>query len=340
MKTDKNTAPKRILIVNVNWIGDTIFATPFIRNLRETCPDSYIAVLTHRRCKDVLSGNPRLNEIILYDEKGGDANIFRKIKKIFYIRSKKFDTVFILRKSLSRTLLVFLAGIPERIGYSNKKSGFFLSRIIPEPAVRLHRAEYFMGLIRGIGAEPKKTDCEFFISDNDRAEAARILSSNGLTAGKRFVAMNPGGNWAPKRWPPDYFVKLGDRITSELKKEIVLTGSEKDTGLCGQIASGMVNKPIMLCGKTDLKTLAAVFEKSDWVVSGDSGPAHIAAGVKARVLALFGPTSVDITGPYTGSSAKILRKDTGCEIPCYNPCCADNRCMKAVTVDDAIKAMS
>ena len=323
---------KRILIVNVNWLGDTIFVTPFIRAIREAFPDSYIAILMHSRCREILEGDPRINEIILYGGK-----IFSLVSQL---RSKKFDTAFILRRSLTRTLLLCLSRIPERIGYDSKKSGFLLTKRVPEPSKNIHRVEHFLGLARAAGIEPKTRDYEFFISEKDRRDAQRVLMEAGITDGMEFVVINPGGNWDLKRWPPENFARLGDEISKKFNKKIVLSGAEKDSGLCKNISHLMKSKPVLLCGKIGLKTLGAVFEKAKWVISNDSGPMHIAAGVKTPVVALFGPTSFHITGPYGSGKSKVLQKEIDCEIPCYKLSCKDNRCMKAISVEDVLEAMS
>ena len=107
--------------------------------------------------------------------------------------------------------------------------------------------------------------------------------------------------------------------------------------LCKKISSLMKTKPVLLCGKTSLKTLGAIFKKGKVVISGDSGPMHIAVSVKTPVVALFGPTSYRITGPYGDGVYKILQKEIDCEIPCYKLSCKDNRCMKAITVDQVLE---
>jgi len=119
-----------------------------------------------------------------------------------------------------------------------------------------------------------------------------------------------------------------------------LTGAEKDVELCEKISSLMQHKPILLCGKIGLKVLGAVFKKAKWVVSNDSGPMHIAVAIQAPLIVLFGPTSPLVTGPYGTGVYRILQKDVNCEIPCYNLSCADNRCMKAITVEDVLDATS
>ncbi|MFC1666779.1 lipopolysaccharide heptosyltransferase II [Candidatus Omnitrophota bacterium] len=331
---------KRILIVNVNWLGDTLFVTPFIRTIRENYPDSYIAVVTHPRCRQVLEDNPHIDEIIIYDEKVLHRSLLKKISIISQLRSKRFDIAFILRRSLTRTMLIFLSKIPERIGHDNKKSGFLLTRKVSPPPKDIHRVEYFLTLARSMGMQPRKTGCEFFVSQKDKDKADEILKAQGFKGGKDFVVINPGGNWELKRWPAENFAKLGDAVFDRFNMAVVLTGAEKDMDLCKRVSHLMDHEPILLCGKTDLKTLGAIFKKAKWVISSDSGPMHIAAALKTSLVALFGPTAPKITGPHGEGVYKILCKDVDCEIPCYNLSCKDNRCMKAISVKDVLEVMS
>lgn len=329
---------KRILIVNVNWLGDTLFVTPFIRAVRENYPKAYIAILTHPRCYKILEGNPNIDEIIIYDEKKEHRNILGKFSIISYLRAKKFDASFILRKSLSRTIILLFSKIPVRIGYRSGRAGFLLTRKVDPPSKEMHKVEYFLNLARQVGIETKNKNYEIAISDNDIKRGNRILKETRVKD-KGFVALNAGGNWGPKRWPLENFAKLGDKIFERLKLDIVLVGAEKDISLAEKIAGFMKHKPFILCGKTDLKTLGAIFKKAACVVSNDSGPMHLAVAVKAKVVAIFGPTSPELTGPYGDAKYKVLRKDIGCKVPCYDLKCEDNRCMRAVTVEDAMEAV-
>jgi len=329
---------KRILIVNVNWLGDTLFATPFIRAVRERYPEAHIAVLTHPRCYEILEGNENIDEIILYDEKGQHKSLLKRFSIVAYLRSKRFDAAFILRKSLSRTLLLLFSKIPLRVGYRSKRAGFLLTKRVDNPAEGLHKVEYFLNLAKSVGIDAENKNYEFHISDEDMKKGENILEGAGVK-NKRFIALNAGGNWNPKRWPAENFAKLGDEIFEKFGIPVVVTGTEKDIRLAENIASLMKHKPFMLCGKTSLKTLGAIFKKTVCVVSNDSGPMHLAVSVRAPVVAIFGPTSAELTGPHGDGKYKVVRRDIGCKIPCYNLKCKDNRCMKAVTVEDVMEAI-
>ncbi|MDD5680770.1 MAG: lipopolysaccharide heptosyltransferase II, partial [Candidatus Omnitrophica bacterium] len=328
---------KKILIVNVNWLGDVIFSTPFIRAVREAYPDSYIACMVVPRCKELLETNSRINELILYDEDGHERSLIGKMRFASRLKKDKFDMAFILHRSFTRALITRMAGIKERIGYDTKGRGILLTKKVGHPDSDLHKVEYFLKLAGAVGADISKKNYEFFITDADRKKADALLSSLGINAGDRFVVLNPGGNWDPKRWPAENFSKLGDMLAVKYGVKIVISGQEKDKKLAADISGRMKHKAALICGKTRLRELAAIMEKAKLVISGDSGPMHIAVSVGTNTIAIFGPTDPEITGPYGGNNYVIIKKDIGCKVPCYDLTCRENRCMKAVSAEDIMK---
>lgn len=334
---DKRDAAKRILIVNVNWLGDVLFTTAFIKAVRRTFPTSFIACLVMPRCRELLENNPNINEVIIYDQDRIHKSLLGKIKIIKGLRKRKFDTAFILHRSFTRALMVYLSGIKNRIGYNTKKRSFLLTKSIEEDAPDLHKVEYFLNIARCCGIKTADKNYEFFVDESERGWAERFLKDRGIKREDKIVVLNPGGNWAPKRWPAENFAKLSEVFSRELNAKIIITGASKDLKLAQEILDSSGAKAVNACGETSIKRLAALMERADLVISSDSGPMHLALSVKTRVIALFGPTSDKITGPYGDGDYSVIKRDVGCEVPCYNFNCRDYRCMKAITVDDVFK---
>ncbi len=325
---------KKILVINVNWLGDVVFSTPVLRALRVANKDAHIACLVISRCEEVLKNNPRINEIIVYDEYGKHQTFLAKLKFIRYLRKKRFDEVYVLHPSLRRAMIGFLAGIPSRTGYNTKNRSFLLSRSIPAPEHLMHKIDYFLNILKSCGINAVDRNCEFFINDTDIKEAQQILKKNGVDREEKYVVINPGGNWMMKRWNAENFAKLGDIIAQKNKLKVVIAGAKKDKGLAVEIESLMKIKPTIITGLTSLHQLAAVMKASGCVVSADSGPMHISVAVGANTVAIFGPTSSDLTGPVGVGKKVILQKDVGCEIPCYKSRCEDNRCMGEINPEE------
>ena len=329
---------RNILIVNVNWIGDVIFSTPFINTVRRNYPESRIACLLHPRCFEVLKGNPRIDEIIIYDEEGVHKSLIGKLKLIASLRKRGFDIAFMLHRSFTKALMVFLSGARERVGYPTKSRGIFLTMPVEIPDEEVHKVEYFLNLARAYGMDLPEVSYEFFITDADRRRIRDLLNESGIGDKDLLAILCPGGNWDPKRWPKEDFARLADMIIERLGAKVVISGARKDIALAGTIKGIMKNGPVILCGSTDLKGLGALMERSNLVVANDTGPMHIAVAMNANVIALFGPTSPKLTGPYGRGNYRIISKNEECEVPCYDLTCTDNRCMSLITVEEVFNA--
>lgn len=329
---------QRILIFNVNWLGDVLFSTAVIRNIRRRFPESFVACVIPSRCYPVLKGSPHLDEIIIFDEKDRHKGVLAKLKFARLLKNRRFDTVFLLHRSLSRAFICWLAGIPQRIGYYTKKRGFLLTKKIIAPAVdALHRIDYYLNIIEQAGLRPEDRYPEFFIDERDIKFADAFLSRQSIGKDRFLAGINPGGNWLPKRWPKEYWAELADKLISLFYAKVIITGSPADISLAEDIRGLMKEEPVIACG-FNLKQSAALFKRLDLFISADSGPLHIANAVGAKkIIALFGPTCAAITGPYPDRNVIVLSKDVGCKLPCYMVDCKDNRCMKEISVEDVIK---
>ena len=330
---------KRILIFNVNWLGDVLFSTAAIRNIRRNFPDSFIACIVPSRCYSILKGNPHLNEIIIFDDKDRHRSLLSQLNFVRQLKDKEFDIAFLLHRSFTRALICRLAGIPERIGYHTRKRSFLLTKSIATPEKdSLHRIDYYLNIMEKAGYKIEDRFTEFFVSEEDEKFVADFLGTQGIGPDDFLAVLNPGGNWLPKRWLKEYWAILADRLILERGAKVVITGGLHDKSLVSKIRERMKEKPVVACGVLNIKQLGALCKRSDLFVTADTGPLHIANAVKAKkIIALFGPTSPQITGPYPLKNVKILHKDTGCTIPCYIVHCQNNRCMKAITPDEVMK---
>lgn len=306
----------KILIVTKNWLGDVIFQTPAIEAIRAHDPDAEIVCLTPARCAPVLAAHPAVNRVIIFDERAEHRGWFSRLRFVFRLRREAFEKAFLFHRSKTRAFLLFLAGVKERIGFDTKGS-WFLTQAIPEPKQRMHQADYFLEFLRQAGLPaPKKGVYHFYFSPREGGCAKALLAKYNL---ENFICFHLGANWEPKRWPAAYFAKLADGIFNRSQLPVVLTGSGKDAALAEEMNQEVRHAQVIsLIGETKPGELAAIFKQAQFVVSGDSGPMHIASGVGAKVVALFGPTDPALTGP-RGPGETILLQfvPEGYTVPWY-----------------------
>jgi len=324
---------KRILVVNVNWLGDCILTLPTFKALKEKFPSSYVGAMVVKRLKSIFENNPYIDEVIEFDEKTIHRSLISKIKFVNLLKKKNFDTAILIHRSFTRAFICTLAGIERRIGFKRLKNYFVLTLKVNYPQKDIHRADYYFSLFEKMGIPIRDRIPNFFIKDEEKQKAEDLLKDYKKNF-SYLVALNPSSNWPLKRWPHKNFAHLINNL-GEINCGIFLIGAEKDKDVVKKILERVNTDVVNLCGKTSLQELAAILERMDILISGDSGPAHMAASLGIKVLVLFGPTSPLITGP-RGENVYIFRKEIDCKIPCYKLDCKDNLCMKRITPHEVL----
>ena len=331
---------KRILVVNVNWMGDVIFSLPIFKTLKARYPQSLIACMAPPRVKAILDNAPFIDQVIVYDEDKMHRSVAAKIKFIGQLKKQNFDIAFLLHRSLTRSFLVFLAGIPERVGYPAKAKGMFLTHKVPSLPEPIHRSDYYLHTIESYGVPVSDRRNELQISTEAVDQMNGFLARYDIFPIDYLIVIHPGGNWNLKQWPPENFARLIDAILVDSSVKVVIAGGAQDRKASEAISRLTKKDPVVLTGNLTLIQLMALMKRADLVVSADSGPLHLAASLGTKTIGLFGPTRPEITGPRGITPSVVLQKDVGCNRrACYHLSCPDNICMQSVTVKDAIDAI-
>ncbi len=330
----------RILVVLPNWYGETLFATPFLRALRHQRPEAFIATLGWPQCREVLLDNPHVDLLLDFDERGVHRGWIAQWRLAKALRAHHFDTAFILRRSLTRTLLIALAGIPMRVGTANRKSDWLLTRRVKPGSSPQHKAATYLPLLEAVGLRGSLDGYEYTVSDAERVAAREQLRSHKLLDDRPMVILHPGANWFHKRWAPERVAALGDRLATNQRVSIVITGGHDDVPLAESIRQRMHASSTVLAGQTTLRQLAACLEQAALVVSNDTGISHIAAALHRPLVALYGPTAPSLTGPLGDPRRMIVLHHPDCcpQIPCFSPDRPPHPGMDSITVDEAYEA--
>ena len=331
----------RLLVVLPNWFGETLFATPFLRALRQQLPQAFIATLGWPKCKEVLLHNPHVNELIDYDEHGRHRTPWGTWCLVSALRQRTFDTAFILRKSLSRSLFLAAAGIPTQVGFANLKSGWLLAHRVPPASSPQHKASSYLPLLEAVGLSVLPGPYEYTVSEEERRDARQRLSAQQVDLNSRpLVVLHPGANWPHKRWSPERFAALADRLIETQRVHVMITGGPDDGQLAEALKSAMRQPATVLAGQTTLRQLGAYLEQAHLVVSNDTGVLHIAAALGRPIAALYGPTSPALTGPLGDPRRMVVLHHPDCcpEIPCYHPNHPPHPGMNTITVEEVYAA--
>ncbi|MDD5692595.1 MAG: lipopolysaccharide heptosyltransferase II [Candidatus Omnitrophica bacterium] len=332
----------RILIVRTDRIGDVLLSTPVIKALRQKFPQAYISMMVSPYARDIVEGNPYLDEVIVYDKDGKHKSFFRSLKFSSRLRKKKFDLAIILHPANRAHLLTFLAGIPERLGY-NRKLGFLLTRRIEHTKQKgqKHEAEYNLELLSELGITGNPLELFMPVRDDSEKWAQELFVNEGIRDGDKVLAINPGASCPSKVWPAERFAEAAEKLAERYNFKILILGGPKDMRLADKVEQGIKGKAINLSGKTSVSQMASLLKRSRLFISNDSGPVHIASALGTPVISIFGRAQAGLSprrwGPL-GKRDKYLHKEIGCIQCLAHNCVKEFACLKAIGVSDVLAA--
>jgi len=343
-KISENTDQQyqRILISRTDRIGDVLLSTPVIKALREKFPQAYIAMLVAPYARDIVEGNPYLDEVIVYDKDGKHKSWWRSIKFAGRLKKKKFDLAVILHPSNRLHLITFLAGIPRRLGY-NRKLGFLvnLRKEHKKQEGRKHEAEYNLELLFALGISGNPHDLFMPIRQDSENYVEELFRKEGISQTDKILAINPGASCPSKIWPAENFARVAEKLVGLHNFKVLILGGPKETDLADKLVREIKSKAINLAGKTSVSQLASILKRCSLFISNDSGPVHIASAIGVPVVSIFGRNQPGLSprrwGPL-GKADKYLHKDVGCIQCLAHNCEKEFTCLKAITVEDVIKA--
>jgi heptosyltransferase-2 len=326
---------RRILVRSVNWVGDAVLTLPALDALDRRFPEAEIAVLARPWVADLFRDQPAVDRVIAYEraEAGTCLGPWRLARRL---RAQGFDLALLFPNAFEAAWVAWLAGIPRRAGYSRDGRRVLLTHPLPQRARGGHQVQRYLDLVRALGGEGDPVP-RLRTGDRARAAAGRLLSEHGLGAGEPAVALNPGSVYGgAKRWPAPRFAAAADALAARGAR-ILLVGSGREARILEEVAGRMSRAPAVLAGRTDLPTLAAVLERCDLLLTNDTGAMHLARAVRTPVVAVFGPTDADATGPI-GPGGTVVRHAVACSPCLYRECPIDHRCMRGVPVERVVEA--
>jgi heptosyltransferase-2 len=316
-----------ILIIHTAFIGDIALSTPFIRAAGEKYPDANLYYLTTPAGAALLKNNPLIKEVIIFDKKGKDKGIKGFLKTVKILRRYKFDKVFILHRYLRSSLLGYLSGAKERIGFNTASGSFLYTKKIPYRK-DLHEINRLLQFADG---EEGKYKVEIYPSDDNIRNIDKIWEKYEVAENK-VVAIAPGSKWYTKMWPKEYFDKLIDKLDKLENVKIILVGGKEDK----EIILENDSKTIDLRGETSLLDLAEILKRTDVLVTNDSSPIHIGSAFeKPFIAAIFGPTVKEFGFTPSNKKNTIIEIEglecRPCGIHGHNECPLGHfKCMKEI----------
>ena len=334
---EESLAKPRVLVWKLSALGDVVLSTPSLRAIRRQFPQGAITLLVGRAAYHVVARCPHVDEIVLYDPKGKDRWLRRRLAFLRQLWRTGYDVSIDLQNSRNTHLMAWLAGVPVRIGY-RRKLGWLLNRGVRLPRVVLAPIAHQHQLLRSAGIAPDGERLELWPSPQEDEAAGRLLPDRSGARG--VVGLHPGGSgrWKTKRWDLQRWARLCDAL-AERDIRVVVTGGPDERVLGDALARLTTSRPISLIGRTNLMELACLIRRFDVFVAHDSSPLHLAAAMGTPTVALFGPTDPARHLP-PAFRGQVVKKDVFCS-PCYSPRCRTitHACMQQIGVPEVLNAV-
>lgn len=289
---------QRILIIMLRQIGDTLLIVPAIRAIRETFPHSHIAALVNSGTQEMLTGNPLLDEVIVFERSILKLPLLQRIKKelIFLkqIQRKKFDTTISLTTGDRAALLAFFSGASQRLAF-DARSGFLGKRYLYTHRIKnsltpMHAVERNLELVQTFGMTTNNYNINIFYSIDDERFVEEVFKINQVNDNNLKVHIHPVSNWLWNCWDDKKMAYIIDYLTAKYSAMVFMTcgPSTKELEKFKSILRICKHKPVDLSSRTTLKQLAALCSRCDLFLGVNTAPMHIAAATKTKVIAFIG----------------------------------------------------
>lgn len=338
--------PQKILIIQLDGLGDVILSTPAIAELRRNFPNTRVDCLLASFSAEILSLNENVNNLIVYDS-GMFYRRYRNIKQMLRnysvirrLRKEKYDIIIDLRSDIRSIFVSWLIGGVNRISQDIRSGGFLLTHVVPYTGIK-HETERKLDIIRFLSGKSYRgvPRLEIKWSLDDEQIVNTLLDSKKI---KNYIVIHANAGWKPQEWPASKFATVSQYIIDTLNLEVIFVGSQHDVNDINSIIdtihginSVYINRIHNFAGLLTIRQLAYLLGNSKLFLGIDSGVAHVASAVDAKVVVLFGAQDPRRYGPLSQCSNVIYHK-----LPCspcaHTKCTSNNSCMDSISVDEVI----
>ena len=305
----------RVLVVRLGSLGDLVHTLPAVSALRLAYPSAEIDWLVDAVHRDLLAHVPVISGIVALR----DRSIGAWVEARSTLRARKYDAAIDLQGLIKSAALARLSGAARVIGFARKAlrepaAAMFYTQTV-EVDDGAHVIAKNLALARAVGAV--ESAIEFPIASTD-SKAAAVVRARGVD---RFALINPGAAWPNKRWSPGSFGALAAWIQERFELPSLVLWGPGERDLAREVVAASSGAAVE-APETTLSDLIALCRAARLMVSGDTGPTHIAAAVGTPIVALFGPTNPGRNGPWDARDVTISRY-AGCD------CHYERRCRRA-----------
>ncbi len=332
---------RRVLIVRLRSIGDTVLATPSLIALRRFLPAAQIDILLEDWVAPLLDGFDAVDNVLTVGK--GSTN---RVKTAWQLRRNKYDVAVNLHGGTTGTFFTFASGAKHRIGYTEYQYNFLYNHLLSSAAdfwrqKATHSAEQQLALLGFVGVPVEdRPKSRLAITDhalksiNERLEKSAIRNPQSA-----FALVHPAAAFATKTWAVENFARTAEFLSEKGIQTVAIAARNEAAILETLVAES--NCPVTTFDDLTLPEITALASKAKLFVGNDSGIAHIAAAVNTPSVVIFGSSNRDHWRPWMDAPNEIVYEEFPCQ-PCPGDKCrefGDPKCILSVKTESVFEAI-
>jgi heptosyltransferase-2 len=335
--------PARILVKEVNWLGDLVMSLPALRAVRAAFPAARLSVLIKSELASFFDGSTWVDEVIPYRVGRSFAGLADRRHVVAEIRSRRFDLAILFPRSFESAFWTALARVPRRLGFAADGRGLMLTHKTPRPSTlrRTHQVFDYLFLLRStLGIEADRSAVAPDVHAPHRRTMAAWLRDRRRRRGP-LIALAPAAAYGPaKEWPVARYAAVVDVLAEHHDAECVLVGAPAEHARCEMVAQASRHGALIAAGETTIGQAIALLSLCDGFAGNDSGSMHLAGALGLPTVGIFASTNPQRTGPL-GPRARSLYHPIACS-PCLARTCryGHYQCLQQVTPEEVERALA
>jgi len=328
----------KILLVQTSFLGDTILSTPVISGLKKIYPDAKIWMMTTQLSSQLVTRDPLLEDVIIFDKRGVDAGFSGLLKIRRTIKSMNFDMVYSLHRSFRTSVLLWMCNIPKRIGFKNARLNSVYHRLCERNPKDHDVIRNLSILSKDISLESLETRLRLFTPQEKDVDAdiLKIISKFN-----KYIVMAPGSAWNTKMW---HWQGYREAVKYFLNKGfgVVLMGALSDKTVNDKVSNGL---DVYDSAGKSISDAMYIVKNAKLMICNDSMALHMASAFKVPNVSIFCATSPEFGfAPWENNAIVVEKKDLACK-PCHRhgkQTCPNgtDACMNNLSHDEVIEAAS
>jgi lipopolysaccharide heptosyltransferase II len=302
-----------------HWLGDVVFSLPAIQALKARSPHVRITVVAHSPAHEFLSHHPSIDSVIKipYTREDGFRSAFRFARSL---KKYQFDLAVLFPNSFRSAMMAWLSGAKIRIGYQTEGRGIFLTHplAVQKDSKSIHGMDYYSRIVSCLGINDVEKKFEPIVSEEEVTQQEEMLAQQGIYPGDFKVAIQPGASKQEKRWHPERFGILCQKLIKERGAKILLLGSDAEAELIERVRKFCPREDSLVFTGLNMRVVLALLRNCQLLIANDSGLMNLAAMVETPLVAIFGPGSPKTSDPCIEPAKKeIVTKNFPCS-PCHH----------------------